>query len=138
LDGPLPKLWSRPLTKMATTVQLHCYWKQLWSRWAITGSWEPLVNVVTTCDVFICPEIILWFFTSVKYLKIMWKLYWNLLSFPLLLLEWEITHMKMYNFRIKPGMCKRSVVLCINISFIYFSLLYICCLLSDIMLFVIN
>jgi hypothetical protein len=20
-----------------------CYWKQLWSRWAITGSWEPLV-----------------------------------------------------------------------------------------------
>ena len=28
---------------MATTVQLRCYWKQLWSRWAITGSWEPLV-----------------------------------------------------------------------------------------------
>jgi hypothetical protein len=26
-----------------TTVQLRCYWKQLWSRWAITGSWEPLV-----------------------------------------------------------------------------------------------
>ena len=25
------------------TVQLRCYWKQLWSRWAITGSWEPLV-----------------------------------------------------------------------------------------------
>jgi hypothetical protein len=24
-------------------VQLRCYWKQLWSRWAITGSWEPLV-----------------------------------------------------------------------------------------------
>jgi hypothetical protein len=34
---------SRSPTKMATTVQLHCYWKQLWSRWAITGSWEPLV-----------------------------------------------------------------------------------------------
>jgi hypothetical protein len=30
-------------TKMATTVQLRCYWKCLWSRWAITGSWEPLV-----------------------------------------------------------------------------------------------
>jgi hypothetical protein len=28
---------------MAATVQLRCYWKQLWSRWAITGSWEPLV-----------------------------------------------------------------------------------------------
>jgi hypothetical protein len=24
-------------------VQLHCYWKQLWSMWSITGSWEPLV-----------------------------------------------------------------------------------------------
>ena len=32
---------SRSPTKMATTVR--CYWKQLWSRWAITGSWEPLV-----------------------------------------------------------------------------------------------
>ena len=34
---------SRSTTKMAATVQLCCYWKQLWSRWAITGSWEPLV-----------------------------------------------------------------------------------------------
>ena len=34
---------SHSPTKMATTVQLRCYWKQLWSRWAITGSWEPLV-----------------------------------------------------------------------------------------------
>ena len=33
----------RSPAKMATTVQLCCYWKQLWSRWAITGSWEPLV-----------------------------------------------------------------------------------------------
>ena len=33
----------RSPTKMATTVQLRCYWKQLWSRWAITGSWKPLV-----------------------------------------------------------------------------------------------
>ena len=33
----------RSPAKMAATVQLHCYWKQLWSRWAITGSWEPLV-----------------------------------------------------------------------------------------------
>jgi hypothetical protein len=31
-------------TKMAAAVQLRCYWKQLWSRWAITGSWEPLVS----------------------------------------------------------------------------------------------
>jgi hypothetical protein len=34
---------SRSPTKMATTVKLRCYWKQLWSRWAITCSWEPLV-----------------------------------------------------------------------------------------------
>ena len=36
---------SHSSTKMAATVQLRCYWKQLWSRWAITGSWEPLVNI---------------------------------------------------------------------------------------------
>jgi hypothetical protein len=24
-------------------MQLRCYWKQLWSRWAMTDSWEPLV-----------------------------------------------------------------------------------------------
>jgi hypothetical protein len=29
----------RSPVKMAATVQLRCYWKQLWSRWAITGSW---------------------------------------------------------------------------------------------------
>jgi hypothetical protein len=34
---------SRSPTKMATTVQLRCYWMQLWSRWVITCSWEPLV-----------------------------------------------------------------------------------------------
>jgi hypothetical protein len=34
---------SRSPTMMAATVQLRCYWKQLWSRWAITGSCEPLV-----------------------------------------------------------------------------------------------
>jgi hypothetical protein len=34
----------RSPTKIAATVQLRCYWKQLWSRWAITGSWEPLVS----------------------------------------------------------------------------------------------
>jgi hypothetical protein len=28
----------RSPTKMAATVQFRCYWKQLWSRWAITGS----------------------------------------------------------------------------------------------------
>jgi acid phosphatase class B len=29
------KFHPRSPTKMATTVQLCCYWKQLWSRWAI-------------------------------------------------------------------------------------------------------
>ena len=39
-------VWQlRSPAKMAATVQLRCYWKQLWSRWAITGSWEPLVVV---------------------------------------------------------------------------------------------
>jgi hypothetical protein len=38
---------SRSPTKMAATVQLRCYWKQLWSRWAITGSWESLVHRLT-------------------------------------------------------------------------------------------
>ena len=32
-------------SRSPTTVQLRCYWKQLWSRWAITGSWEPLVYI---------------------------------------------------------------------------------------------
>jgi hypothetical protein len=40
---------SRSPTKMATTVQLRCYWKQLWSRWAITGSfvymWIQLLDI---------------------------------------------------------------------------------------------
>ena len=39
--------------KMAATVQLHCYWKQLWSRWAITGSWEPLVVVVSNFNILL-------------------------------------------------------------------------------------
>jgi hypothetical protein len=34
-----------PDKKIFMSVQLRCYWKQLWSRWEITGSWEPLVNV---------------------------------------------------------------------------------------------
>ena len=41
---------SRSPTKMATTVQLRYYWKQLWSRWAITGSWEPLVIILQTSN----------------------------------------------------------------------------------------
>jgi hypothetical protein len=40
----------RSPAKMAATVQLRCYWKQLWSRWAITGSWEPLVLLSPHCD----------------------------------------------------------------------------------------
>jgi hypothetical protein len=37
-------VWQlRSPTKMAAIVQFRCYWKQLWSRWSITGSWEPLV-----------------------------------------------------------------------------------------------
>ena len=39
----------RSPVKMAATVQLRCYWKQLWSRWAITGSWEPLVLIPAHC-----------------------------------------------------------------------------------------
>jgi hypothetical protein len=41
---------SRSPTKMAATVQLRCYWKQLWSKWAITGSWEPLVLVYSNIE----------------------------------------------------------------------------------------
>jgi hypothetical protein len=41
---------SRSTTKMANTVQLRCYWKQLWSRWAITCSWEPLVSSILEED----------------------------------------------------------------------------------------
>ena len=50
---------SRSSTKMATTVQLHCYWKQLWSRWAITGSWEPLVIKLFAwmCEDWHCPHM---------------------------------------------------------------------------------
>jgi hypothetical protein len=60
---------SRSPTKMTTTVQLRCYWKQLWSRWAITGSWEPLVtkgnnsnilNVLTWCTLIVKPFTITW------------------------------------------------------------------------------
>jgi hypothetical protein len=36
----------RSPAKMAATVQLRCYWKQLWSRWSIIGSWEPLVCLI--------------------------------------------------------------------------------------------
>jgi hypothetical protein len=48
-------VWQlRSPAKMAATVQLRCYWKQLWSRWAITGSWEPLVlshqGFFSVCD----------------------------------------------------------------------------------------
>jgi hypothetical protein len=32
-----------PRIRQYNILQLRCYWKQLWSRWAITGSWEPLV-----------------------------------------------------------------------------------------------
>jgi hypothetical protein len=49
---------SRSPTKMAATVQLRCYWKQLWSRWAITGSWEPLVSIDH------CIACLLWFVAS--------------------------------------------------------------------------
>ena len=57
---------SRSPTKMAATVQLRCYWKQLWSRWAITGSWEPLV--VVQCYLYnSTPEFsdILWHATKI-------------------------------------------------------------------------
>jgi hypothetical protein len=44
---------SRSPTKMAATVPLRCYWKQLWSMWASTGSWEPQVESV---NVFVLPR----------------------------------------------------------------------------------
>ena len=49
--------------KMAATVQLRCYWKQLWSRWAITGSWEPLVfKFVKICNSFVLISMNYWGF----------------------------------------------------------------------------
>ena len=51
---------SHSLTKIATTVQLRCYWKQLWSRWAITGSWEPLVTGFSL-DRFHCMQRCIYF-----------------------------------------------------------------------------
>ena len=36
LEGDHPRIIS---------VKFGWYWKQLWSRWAITGSWEPLVYI---------------------------------------------------------------------------------------------
>jgi hypothetical protein len=34
-------------TKMATTVQLRCYWKQLWSRWATCFLSETLIYIAS-------------------------------------------------------------------------------------------
>ena len=57
---------SRSPTKMATAVQLRCYWKQFWSRWAITGSWEPLVLL----GVSILP-------LSLQFLYLILELFWQ-------------------------------------------------------------
>jgi hypothetical protein len=46
--------------KMAATVQLRCYWKQLWSRWAITVSWEPLVQLYYGENKYIFSAISWW------------------------------------------------------------------------------
>ena len=57
-------------TKMAAAVQLRCYWKQLWSRWVITGSWEPLVPFTTFCNFRFEFDLgIFWFFLQQIVLK---------------------------------------------------------------------
>ena len=68
--------WSP--TKMAATVQLRCYWKQLWSRWAITGSWEPL--------------------DSPKKINVLHQMSWTFFSGSLLLInEWLTSLFQSYN-----------------------------------------
>jgi hypothetical protein len=42
LSSAMRPSWSEGGT---TRHNLRCYWKHLWSRWAITGSWEPLVSL---------------------------------------------------------------------------------------------
>jgi hypothetical protein len=69
---------SRSPTKMAATGQLRCYWKQFWSRWAITGSWEPLV--------LYCIVLKVWFWLcdlqdssfTIKGQRILWLVYYLL------------------------------------------------------------
>jgi hypothetical protein len=41
-------------------VQLRCYWKQLWSRWAITGSCEPLVCAMFYRSLFVRLAFFFW------------------------------------------------------------------------------
>ena len=94
----------RSPTKMAATVQLRCYWKQLWSRWAITGSWEPLVSLWL--------EILSWFLV---YGCILMSLYRSSLHFvpvqwflaelwPLDTMIWDndlIFGMRVYNHKLQ-------------------------------------
>jgi hypothetical protein len=57
---------------MAATVQLRCYWKQLWSMWAITGSWERHVcNLQPSNDYFIKVwfQLSNWFQTKTNYVN---------------------------------------------------------------------
>jgi hypothetical protein len=67
---------SHSPTKMAATGQLHCYWKQFWCRWAITGFWEPLV--------LYCIVLKVWFWLcdlqdssfTIKGQRILWLVYY--------------------------------------------------------------
>ena len=59
----------RSPAKMATTVQLRCYWKQLWSRWAITDSWEPLVMCSSVFSAYVDFHISI-FFSQITWLNV--------------------------------------------------------------------
>ena len=105
----------RSPTKMAATVQLRCYWKQLWSRWAITGSWEPLV--------LLWLEILSWFLV---YGCILMSLYRSSLHFvpvqwflaelwPLDTMIWDndlIFGMRVYNHKLQINfeICSGSMI----------------------------
>ena len=72
------------------------------------------VRVVTTSDFLICYKMIVWIFRRFKHLQIIRILYSFSLSFCMtgiiLYTKREITPIKKHNFRIKPGMCKWSIV----------------------------
>ena len=90
----------RSPAKMAVTVQLRCYWKQLWSRWAITGSWEPLVYI----HVFKFPcrhAAVISYFDLCSLFKLTWpKAMWKL---PSLGIRLKLPHLNLlfWNHKIK-------------------------------------
>ena len=78
---------SRSPTKTATTVKLRCYWKQLWSRWAITCSWEPLVFKLGYLPFLFCTIALQSIKLFTSHLYFVWlhcnKLNWSYLPFIL-------------------------------------------------------